>query len=64
MLPAKVAGAVGVVVPITIVKPFVERAGTIRYVEGRRIAGTLPEIRSSSRASVKAPMGRLLRMIG
>jgi glucose/arabinose dehydrogenase len=83
MLAAKVAGAVGVVVLITIVKPFVhsgqpsssanlrpyvsgfhsptfvgtapgqpdrlyvvEQAGTIRYVEGRRIAGTLLDIRS------------------
>jgi glucose/arabinose dehydrogenase len=83
MLAAKVAGAVGVVVLIAIVKPFVhsgqpsssanlrpyvsgfhsptfvgtapgqperlyvvEQAGTIRYVEGRRIAGTLLDIRS------------------
>ena len=83
LLAAKVAGAVGVVVLIAIVKPFVhsgqpssganlrpyvsgfhsptfvgtapgqpdrlyvvEQAGTIRYVEGRRIAGTLLDIRS------------------
>jgi len=83
ILAAKVAGAIGVVVLIAIVKPFVrsgqpssganvrpyvsgfhsptavgtapgqpdrlyvvEQAGTIRYVEGRRIAGTLLDIRS------------------
>jgi glucose/arabinose dehydrogenase len=83
ILAAKVAGAVGVVVLIAIVKPFVhsgqpsssanlrpyvsgfhsptfvgnapgqpdrlyvaEQAGTIRYVEGRRIGGTLLDIRS------------------
>ena len=83
ILAAKVAGAVGVVVLIVIVRPFVhakkpssgsnirpyvsglhsptfvatapgqpnrlyvvEQAGTIRYVEGGRIAGTLLDIRS------------------
>jgi glucose/arabinose dehydrogenase len=83
MLAAKVAGAIGVVVLIAIVKPFVhsdqpsssanlrpfvsglhsptfvgtapgqpnrlyvvEQAGTIRYVDGRRIAGTLLDIRA------------------
>jgi glucose/arabinose dehydrogenase len=83
ILAAKVAGAIGVVVLIAIVKPFVhsgqpsssanlrpyvsgfhsptfvgpapgqpdrlyvvEQAGTIRYVEGRRIAGTLLDIRA------------------
>jgi len=83
ILAAKLAGAIGVVVLIVIVKPFVrsgqpstganlrpyvsgfhsptfvgtapgqpdrlyvvEQAGTIRYVEGRRIAGTLLDIRS------------------
>jgi len=82
ILAAKLAGAIGVVVLIVIVKPFVrsgqpsnganlrpyvsgfhsptfvgtapgqpdrlyvvEQAGTIRYVEGRRIAGTLLDIR-------------------
>jgi glucose/arabinose dehydrogenase len=82
ILAAKVAGAIGVVVLIVIVKPFVhsgqpsssanlrpyvsglhsptfvgtapgqpnrlyvvEQAGTIRYVDGRRIAGTLLDIR-------------------
>jgi len=83
ILAAKVAGAIGVVVLIAIVKPFVhsgqpssganlrpyvsgfrsptfvgaapgqpdrlyvvEQAGTIRYVEGQRIAGTLLDIRA------------------
>lgn len=83
ILAAKVAGAIGVVVLIAIVKPFVhsdqpssganlrpyvsglhnptfvgtapgqpnrlyvvEQAGTIRYVDGRRIAGTLLDIRA------------------
>jgi glucose/arabinose dehydrogenase len=83
ILAAKVAGAIGVVVLIAIVKPFVhsgqpsssanlrpyvsgfhsptfvgpapgqpdrlyvvEQAGTIRYVEGRRMAGTLLDIRA------------------